>query len=159
MDYKFLFYCFLSVVIITGGAFYFYSARQEVTAAIFFLGALVATIVFGLRWFSSSGDPIKANTGAWPPAINYCPDLLTLATVNDKQVCIDTVGVGRSGGIEVSDGTQTSDKNIFQLYLTETGNTRSTKLCEQCKTKEVTWEGVWDGSSCMGTDPPKPPTS
>lgn len=160
MDYKFLFYCFLSVVFITGGAFYFYSSRQEVTAAIFFIGALTSTIVFGLRWFSPSGELKKVGAGGpWPPIINHCPDLLTLATVNSEQVCIDTIGVGRSGGIEVSDGTQTSEKNIFHLYLTDTAKVRSNKLCDECKDKQVTWEGVWDGSSCMGVDPPKPPST
>jgi len=159
MDVKFLFYCFLSVVLITGGGFYFYSARQEITAMIYFLGAIVASLFFGFRWFSSSGDVNTSAKGPWPPAINYCPDFLTLATVQDEQVCIDTVGVAQSGGLAVSDGTQIGEQYLFHLFLNQTGNVRLKSLCDQCNTKGVTWEGVWDGSVCMGVEPPQPPQS
>lgn len=158
MDYRFLFYCFLSVVFITGGAFYLYSTHQEVTAAVYFLGATVATIFFGFRWFTSSGDLHSIKT-SWPPVINYCPDLLTLATVNDEQVCIDTVGISQSGAMSTSDGSQVSEAYIFHLFLNQTGKTRVKSLCDQASSKEVTWEGVWDGSVCVGSEPPIPPKS
>jgi hypothetical protein len=159
MDYKFLFYCFLSVVLITGGAFYFYTIKQEVTAVIYFIGAIVAVLYFGFRWFTPSGDISASTKGAWPPAINYCPDFLTLATVGGEQVCIDTVGVAQAGGMARSDGTQIADQYLFHLFLNQIGKDRIKSLCDQCKTKQVTWEGVWNGSACMNTEPPRPPTT
>lgn len=159
MEYIFLFYCFLSIVLITGGGFYFYSSAQEVTAALYFIGSVVAALFFGFRWFSSSGNVQIVKAGAWPPVVNYCPDFLTLATVQGEQVCIDTVGVAQAGGIEISDGTQVSDKYLFHLFLDKSGPTRVTSLCDQAKTKQVTWEGVWDGTVCVGIEPPKPSTS
>jgi hypothetical protein len=159
MDFKFLIYCFLTVVAITGGAFYFYSARQEVIAAIYFVGTIVAAIFFGFRWFSSSGELTSAAKGPWPPTINYCPDLLTLATVNGVQACIDTVGVSQSGGLSTSDGTQIGDQYVFNLFLNQTGNARIKSLCDQANSKQVTWEGVWNGSICMNVEPPLPPST
>ena len=130
---------------------------REATAAVYFLGSIIAVVFFGLRWFTSTGDIKKgATAGAWPPTINYCPDFLTLATIDGEQVCIDTVGVSQSGGMSTSDGTQVGDIYMFHLYLDETGHERVTSLCSQAKEKQVTWEGVWDGTTCLGAEPPKP---
>lgn len=153
MTYLLLFYCFLSVVLITGGTFFFYSSGQQTTGIIYFLATIVAAIFFGFRWFPPYATPPPYS---WPPAINYCPDLLSLATVEGTKVCIDTVGVAQQGGIQTSDGTQTGDQYVFNLFLDQTGSDRATSLCNQAKVKQVTWEGVWDGSVCTNLDPPKP---
>ena len=154
MDLKFLFYCFLSVVIITGGAFYFFSSNLQTTAAIYFLGTTVASIFFGFRWFSLSG-PMN-NPGAWPPAINYCPDFLTLTTIAGQKVCIDMAGVSQKSTLQKSDGTNTGDNYIFRLHTTA-GTDRITRLCDEARDKGVTWEGLWNGTSCSGVAPPLPP--
>lgn len=158
MTYIFLFYVFLSIVCITGGAYYFYSSNHQLTAYIYFVGSIAAVIFFGLRWFSPSGDITKAASGAWPPSINYCPDFMSLAVIEDEQVCIDTIGVAQNGGLAVSDGTQVNDRYVFHLFTDKIGKERVNLLCEESKSKQVTWEGVWDGTVCMGKEPPKPPT-
>lgn len=154
MSYILLFYCFLSVVLITGGTLSFYSSGEQVTGIVYFLGAIVAAIFFGFRWFSS--NDVSAASTTWPPSINYCPDLLTLATVEKKQACIDTVGVSQQGGMSTSNGTQTGDKYVFDLFLDKVGQDRVEKLCNQAKEKNVTWEGVWDGTTCSNVEPPRP---
>jgi hypothetical protein len=157
MNFKFVFYCFSAILAITGGGYYFFSSRQETVAAIFFLGATVAALFFGFRWFNSSGDT-NTTSGPWPPSVNYCPDFMTLANINDEQVCIDTVGVATAGGISSSDGTKIADQYLFKLYLTSSGADRTSLLCQQAKEKKVTWEGVWDGTTCLSSqEPPKPP--
>jgi hypothetical protein len=158
MNLTILLYSFLSVVIIFGGTYYFYSNQLETSAAIFFLGTVVASIFFGFRWFSVSGAKV-AGPGTWPPTINYCPDFLTLTTdTNGNKVCIDMLGVAQGGAspIQVSDGTQTSDQYIFDLKSALT-TTRLEELCGAAKAKGVTWEGVWNGASCSGKTPPLPP--
>lgn len=156
MNLLFWFYVFVSAVILAGGSFYFYSQRQEITAGIFFAGILSAVIFFGLRWFPASG-PAKPT---WKPVLNYCPDFLTLYVVNGEQVCVDTVGVAQAGGISKwSDPTQTDEQYLFHLFLNSSGAYRTKQLCDQANTKKVTWEGVWNGSTCMGADPPVPPSS
>jgi hypothetical protein len=154
MSYIFLFYCFLTVVLITGGTFFFYESGSQLTGVIYFLGSIIAGIFFGFRWFA----PNQGNTapGSWPPSINYCPDFMSIATVNNTKACIDTVGVATQGGISTSDGTKTEDKYIFDLYLDKSGQDRATLLCNQAKDLQVTWEGVWNGTSCSNVDPPKP---
>jgi len=158
MDLTLLLYSFLAVVITFGGTYYFYSSQLETSAAIYFLGTVVASIYFGFRWFTASGAK-PAGPGSWPPAINYCPDFLTLTTdANGNSVCIDMLGVaqGGSSNIQVSNGTQTTELYMFDLK-TEMGTTRIDELCGIAKTKGLTWEGVWNGSSCSGTTPPLPP--
>ena len=157
MDLKLLFYCFLTVVTVFGGTYYFYSSMQETTAAIYFLGSVIAAIFFGFRWFAPSGAA-PTGPGSWPPAINYCPDFLTLTKdITGKKVCIDMVGVAKGGTntLQVSNGTQTTDVYIFDLMTSS--RTRLDDLCGQAKAKGVTWEGVWNGESCSNTEPPLPP--
>ncbi len=159
MDFKFLLYMFGVAVLITGGAYYFFSDGQMITAAMYFSGALVAAIYFGFRWFTASGDTTDAYKGKWPPTINYCPDFLTLYTVDSKQVCIDPIGI-TSGGIKKwTDPTQTSSDYLFDLHLDKSGNLRIKALCDECSSKRVTWEGVFDGSVCLYNDPPRPPSA
>jgi hypothetical protein len=158
MDLTILLYSFLSVAIITGGTYYFYSSYLETAAAIYFLGTVVAAIYFGFRWFTVSGAT-ATGPGSWPPAINYCPDFMTLTTdVNGKKVCIDMIGVAQGGtaNIQVSDGTQTTDAYTFDLRTAST-ITRIDELCGQAKAQGVTWEGVWNGTTCSGNAPPLPP--
>ena len=154
MSYILLFYCFLSVVLISGVTLSFYSSGEQVTGIVYFLGAIIASIFFGFRWFSPNA--VSAISTTWPPSINYCPDLLTLVSLDDTQACIDTVGVSQHGGMSTSDGTQTSDKYVFDLFLDKTGQERVTLLCNQAKEKEVTWEGVWNGATCSNIEPPRP---
>jgi len=158
MDLRILFYSFLCVVIIFGGTYYFYSNYLETSAAIFFLGTVVAAVYFGLRWFTASGAE-ESGPGSWPPALNYCPDFLTLTTdADDNKVCIDMIGVAKGGTspIQVSDGTQTTDAYIFPLNTAST-TTRLAELCGLAKQKGVTWEGVWNGETCSTATPPLPP--
>jgi hypothetical protein len=153
MNYLFWFYVFLSSISITGGAYYFYSKQQEIAAGIIFFGLIFTTWYFGYRWFPASGQ--ETYDGAWPPVINYCPDFLTLNTVNDEQVCVDTIGIAQTGGI--TKWSESSQKDVFNLYLNKSGKERVKLLCDQAKLKKVTWEGVWDGAVCMGAEPPLPP--
>ena len=160
MDLKFLFYVFLSIVLITGGTYNLYSSRLQTTAMLFFFGSIAAAVVFGLRWFSPSGNVLGKTAGAWPPVINYCPDFLSLYVVNGEQVCIDTIGIAQTGGItKWTDPTQTDEKYLFRLSLNMSGKARTDALCQQCQAKKVTWEGVWDGTSCSGVNPPMPPAA
>lgn len=156
-NYGFWIYVFVACIGIAASAFYFQSIGQEIMAGICFVGFLIAAVYFGIRWFPPAGTDTAAVT-TWPPVINYCPDFLSLHTVNGKQVCIDTVGVAQTGGISRwTDPTQTDEKYLFDLSLNTAGKERIMSLCQQAKVKKVTWEGVWDGTICIGKEPPLPP--
>jgi hypothetical protein len=158
MEYTFLFFCFLSVILISGGSFFLYSSGLQVAAPIFFLGSFGAVFYFGFRWFTPSGE-YKANDpnnaeNKWPPTINYCPDFLSLATTTGgTKVCIDTVGVatalpGATNQISKwTDTTQTGTAG-YTFGLTDKG-------CDTIKSRGLTWEGVW-GDTCSDKTPPSP---
>lgn len=157
MDLKFLFYVFLSVVAISGVAFSSYQKGQFIGAGILFIGLLIASLFFGFRWFTSSGDRVKGEIGEWPPAINYCPDFLTLYKIDNTHVCIDTIGVAGAGGIHKWIDNSTTDNFKFNLSLDKTGKVRVDALCAEVIAKKVKWEGVSDGITCFGNTPPMPP--
>lgn len=161
MDFKFLFYIFLSIVFILGGTYNFYKSGEQLSSSVFFIGSVAAILYFGFRWFTPSGE--LKDSGApskWPPAINHCPDFLAL-DMSGADVCIDTIGVSSTKAMDVTTGTRTygSEKFEFPLHLDKTGQARAEALCASCKEKGLTWEGVWNGFICLGNDPPRPPTS
>ena len=159
MGYLYWFYVLLAIVFISGGSFLFYSSRKQISAGIFFVGALSIAVYFGLRWFPASGSVILPPS-SWNPVINYCPDFLTLTTIGTEKVCVDSVGVtylsGSNGMSMWSDPSQTDEKYLFHLFTNKVGPDRVQNLCKQAKQKNVTWEGVWDGYVCIGGEPPLP---
>jgi len=160
MDLMYWFYIFLAIVFTSGGSYSFYIGGKQISAGIFFVGALAISIFFGLRWFPASGSNIL-EPSPWKPVLNYCPDFLTLTTINSEKVCVDTIGVtypsGSTGLSKWTGPSQTDEKYLFHLFTNSTGQDRIDKLCAHAKEKKVTWEGVWDGYVCIGGQPPLPP--
>jgi len=155
MNFNLILYISVSIMLITGSVYLNFSNGKATQAIILGVGFLLLSIIFGLRWFSGvfSGT---STTGPWPPAINMCPDYLTLSTLDGKPVCIDTIGVSQQGMQKWKDSTQTDPQYIFDLALDQISSNRVKTLCNQCKTKKVTWEGVYDGDVCLNVDPPRP---
>lgn len=157
MDFVFLFFIFSVSVLIIGGSFMLFTNGQAIFGGIYFVGTVIAAVIFGLRWFLPSGDINRPGT-VWPPVVNTCPDFLSLYQVGDTPVCIDTVGVAKTGGISKwTDPSQTQDQYVFNLFTNLTDLARAKKLCEEAEKKKVTWEGVFDGSTCANVNPPYPP--
>ena len=80
-------------------------------------------------------------------------------------VCIDTVGAAKlrdAGGLLTTDvnnitNNTVPDNQIFNLFLNQSDDTlRKASLIQQCVTKKLTWEGVWDGIQELGGMPPRP---
>ncbi len=158
MDLKFAFYVLTSCILLLGGTYRYIKSGQDGAGAIFFLGMLAAVLVFGFRWFTPAGETKGKNT-AWPPTINYCPDYLSLMKDNNVQVCVDTIGIANGGIVKYSGSGTPADNQKFNLSLDKSGEPRVQALCKECADKKVTWEGVWDGSSCLGNEPPVPPAA
>lgn len=155
MDHNFLFYIFLSFVIATGGTYVLFSSGRIISAIVYLIGIVVLEVIFGMRWFQTSGAK-NATIGPWPPSMNVCPDFLSLYHIKGEPVCVDTIGVSTGGMSKWTDATQTDERYLFRLFIAEPVATRTKKLCEQAKLKMVTWEGVWDGTTCLGGQPPVP---
>jgi hypothetical protein len=158
MDFTFLLYIFLSFVIGIGGAFTLVQMQKSTAAILYLVGALCILVFFGLRWFS--GDSLKVgklSTGSWPPAVNLCPDFLSIyeRTINGakEKVCVDLIGVATQGGIQKMTAPEQALKEefIFHLFQNQGRAARQAALCQHCKDKKVTWEGIYDGVTCVGS--------
>lgn len=162
MDYVFLFYIFLSFVIASGGAFVLFSSGRTIAAIMFLVGAVVIEAFFGTRWFQASGKTTAA-VGPWPPSINVCPDFLSIykgvadSSGNRVTYCVDNTGVaGNMPRWTSSSVPSQTGNNVFNLSANLTGAARTKALCTEAAAKKVTWEGVWDGTVCIGGVPPAP---
>jgi hypothetical protein len=162
MQLTFILFIFLNIILILGATYRFYSSGQEFGALIVLGGLVAASVIFGLRWFTGSGEMANA-PGPWPPVLNTCPDFLTLHTMGTgttaQKVCIDTVGVAKGGTSKMekwTSSTQTDEKYKFNLHTNKSGQERIDALCEECAAKGVTWEGVYNGVTCLGREPPAP---
>jgi len=141
---------------ITGSFYLNYSNGKSIQAVILSIAFLLISILFGLRWFSNLFSIQTTAITSWPPALNICPDYLVLSKVNGVPVCLDNVGVSQQGMQLWTSPDQTDEKYLFNLFLDKISSVRVSALCDQCKTKGVTWEGVWDGNVCLNVEPPRP---
>lgn len=164
MDYTFLIYIFLSLVLTSGGAYTLLMSGRIVSSILFFIGIIAIEVYFGTRWFNGTNQKsIQPSIGNWPPSVNVCPDFLSLYKTENTYYCVDTIGVApnKEGAIQVftaTSGATPDEKYRFDLNVGKTGTDRTKALCDEAKLKHVTWEGVWDGSTCMGGSPPIPST-
>ena len=161
MQLSFIFFILVSLVVILGSFYLKYNSNQPISAFILSIGFFIIAIIFGVQWFTLSGNAIgSSGSGPWPPTISVCPDFLSLSSDDSgNQFCIDTIGVSNppSGtGLQVWSKTNNGPTSQFDLNLTVTPTVRIKNLCDQCKNYGLTWEGVWDGITCTGNQPPMP---
>ena len=159
MQLSFIFFLLISMATILGSVFFNFQAGKYISAALLGAGFLTITILYGLYMFTPSGDIVSSvKGGPWPPTINVCPDFLSLITVNGTPACIDPVGVSNvAGGLKKwNNSGNTGTDYVFDLSLTMNGQKRIDALCQQCSAKGLTWEGVYDGTSCLNNQPPIP---
>jgi len=136
------------------GIMYFNNNQQYIAMGIFIPLTLIILIVYGNRWFGPQGSA-NAKLSKWPPQINTCPDYLTYYKLTDStgkstNGCIDLIGISTNGGFQkVSDASDiksaTNTSNFFPLLL---GESRAA-LCGRLRRAGLTWEGVYDGASCL----------
>jgi len=147
----------VAFMVTVGGAYQLNSSNQTYGAVLFFIGALILFIVYGLRWFGDS--PLFTTTpGPWPPVINSCPDYLTYykRTVGgvQKDTCIDTIGVSKDNSLlsTFPKGGVIPDADHYYLDLSGLSSdpaTKNTQMCNAAMNQKVTWEGVSNGESCV----------
>lgn len=135
-------------------------SERTLGAFLYFVGSILILTFYGLRWFT--GDALKVtryeNSKSWPPIVNTCPDFLSIyersipGSSNKEKICVDLIGVAE-GGIQklIDPANVTNDNYVFKLYMDKKGPDRMKALCQECRLKKVTWEGVYDGTACTAT--------
>ena len=132
-------------------------------AVIYAIGAAMVFYFFDRRWFGT----YEAKPNSWPPTINMCPDYLTFVpTITGSKSasgggCVDMLGVtGTSGGITVTKKSElptlnaASTQQVFQYTAADVKAATTVEqlqpICQACSIAGVTWEGVYDGDTCLG---------
>jgi hypothetical protein len=141
MSWSFILYVLISAVVVLGASASYISRQMNITAMILFVGLSAAAVYYAVQWFTSYGY-VPNQGGNWPPdgTITVCPDFLTLVkTVSGSTTtykCKDNVGLGIA--------------TDFELQTALAGEARAQALCNAARDAGVTWEGVWNGTSCVG---------
>jgi hypothetical protein len=146
-----------------------YSTGQ-IRGVIFGIGTGLVLVYFGLKWFGT----VQVKNTSWPPVINMCPDYLTYlpniksAASSTRMVpgCVDFLGVTTSNNaasafikvepiqssIDALDASMTT--KVFKYTSLDIKNATSASdlqpICDACQNAGLTWEGVYDGDSCVG---------
>jgi hypothetical protein len=155
MDYWFFLYIFIAVGVCLGGVVFLIQSHRTLGGLLFLVGAILIFTFYGLRWFS--GNVLRAsklNSSSWPPVINLCPDFLSLYPTirggKNTMLCVDLIGVSKGGIKKFTDPNNVAnDAYTFNLHQDKAGSGRLNALCQECKDKGVTWEGIYDGVSCQ----------
>lgn len=152
-----LIYVLLAILVVTGGTFTLTKQSQTIGAILFFIGALVVLITFGLKWFSP-GSVFSETPVPWPPTINTCPDYLVyygrlMPDGTTQGSCIDTIGVSRNGALKVfPKGSDAPSGNDYYFSLSTSSSDPAKKnqeLCQRAISMGLTWEGITNGESCI----------
>jgi hypothetical protein len=157
MDFLLVLYILFSLVIGLGGTYTLMQNDRGLAAFLFFIGSVLILTFYGLRWFTGKSlNPSRYSTDSWPPFVNTCPDFLSVYERSvgrrKEQVCVDLIGVAEGGIQKLVDPANVNNDNfVFKLHMDKTGADRMKALCNECKLKKVTWEGVYDGVSCVAT--------
>ena len=144
--------------------------NKMIATVLFAIGTILISVFYGLRWFKGDKAKSLGYDGQWPPAnrINFCPDYFTMMKDSDSHntsgyVCVDRVGFANPERLRQYDdstgapdfkrittvGTYTIGNDIVNAISGAVLDTLERK-CQICQDLGVTWEGIYDGQSCIG---------
>jgi hypothetical protein len=122
----------------------------QTRGVIYAIGTFFVLLYFGLHWFNKK----TKTTTTWPPVINMCPDYLTYFESGATKGCVDMLGVSTNAGLGnvVTNIATRTVTNTFPYTFNSIKNktTDINTICAECALKGLTWEGVYDGDSCVG---------
>lgn len=156
MDFQFIIYVFLAIVIITYTPLYFYRQNKYVGALTALIIAILIMTFYGIRWFT--GENINAAgpstySGTWPPYINVCPDYLTYYEGTVGKGCINKTEQ-KIGNLDVASETPTTAQLFNHLATGSTPVYTAYNLdnkeaaCMKARELGLTWEGITNGDVC-----------
>lgn len=164
MELSFIFYIFSAFIVIPGTYFLLSTREMYIAGIIASIGLIILFILFGIQLYTVQGEYVTSPSSmTWPPSINTCPDFLSLYKINGTYSCVDTAGVSTNAGLTKFvpvDGTGTNQTptaaHLFNLFLSDTDANRKNSIKNECISKGVTWEGVYDGINAYDNTIPRP---
>jgi len=151
LNYWYVFYILFAIAVVAGGSYSLYSSANLGKTLIYAVGASLVMVFFGMRWFGNIPKP----SNVWPPTINTCPDYLSYNGTG----CVDYLGVSSNGGFTTTTRGSSAPTYVGAnaKYTSATVNTAISAsdtatlqaICNTCQTGGLTWEGVFDGDSCI----------
>ena len=170
MELSFILYIFAAFILIPGTFFVLSLFNRFLAAGIASIGVLVLFVLFGIQFFTIDGNYVQTTTPTkWPVSINYCPDYLSLLKLSSNSfTCVDTVGVA-SGNTPLQKfnpnnstvGNPTpNESQKFNLHLNESDdNKRREAIINECKSKGLTFEHIFDGLNTYDNVIPRVPNA
>jgi len=152
----------VALAVISGGTFKLFDTGRKGAAIVFLIGAIAIFVVFGIRWFGSGKGSMFSQTPVqWPPVINTCPDYLMYykrpkSDGTFEDTCVDKLGVSRNGSLKIipanGDVNNANDEYFFSLATKSSdADKRKAELCQRTIQYGLTWEGISNGESCIGS--------
>jgi hypothetical protein len=147
-------YAILSIAAVAMGTSQLFPMGTS-TAVIYAIGSIMILYFYYTRWFGDSAT----TPSTWPPTINTCPDYFTYieSLPGDKKPgCVDMLGISKNNGYRPPTTTElttlnSTDTNVFGFTSSSaTTRTKILQICTLCKQKGITWEGIFDGDTCVG---------
>ena len=161
LNWYFVIYLLFSIAVVGMGVTKIYPMGTA-TAIIYAIGSVMILIFYSYRWFGTNSN----SSPTWPPTINTCPDYFTyIASLpgDSKPGCVDLLGISKNSGIQRTTSGQLtaagglSSTTVAKVFpytskdvLKATTSAVVNGICQYCNTKGITWEGVYDGDSCIG---------
>ena len=151
-------YVIFSIWVLVYGPYkLFFEMGKPITALILFILALIILIIFGIKWFNSTGPFSQTPVSSF--VVNTCPDYLIYygrKTSNGIQdTCIDTIGVSKNGALKLfPKGKEPSAGDYYFPLATKSSDpaARNQELCQRAMNCGLTWEGITNGESCISPD-------
>lgn len=156
-------YVLASILFLVYGTMQVYATGQ-IRGVVFAIGTFLVLLYFGLHWFA---EPSK-KVSSWPPVINTCPDFLSFipgipssaGSTTKVPGCVDMLGVSVSSlpvvpATTVPTLNMDRDRSKIFKYTSADVKAATTSnglqlICDACQQAGLTWEGVYDGDSCVG---------
>ena len=157
MEYSFIAYIFLCIVIGLGIFSMLTNSGRAWSAVSFLVLSILIFVFYGLRWFGNTDS--KTNYGgSWPPIINMCPDYLVYyKRSGTSDSCVDLIGVSRGSSLvpwtadDIKNPPQQANKYFNFVYKPTMTAEQVAGLCNQAMQAGLTWEGITNGESCTYT--------
>lgn len=156
MDYSFIAYIFICIVVGLGTFTQLTKTNRYWTAILSLILFILIFVFYGMRWFRGTST-VFSYTGTWPPVINACPDYLVyFKNAPMGGACVDMIGVNKGGGNlkvftqeDVANPPQDRAKYFQGVYKSGLGAKDIKYLCDLTQRSGLTWEGIYNGDSCV----------